>query len=529
MRFKQRSEAGRLLAQALKNYKDKNVVVYALPRGGVITAVEIARFLHAPLDLIIIRKVGHPQQPEYAIAAVAEDGHLLGSERELATVNQRWLKQEIAKQRKEARRRREAYLSNKPEIPATGKIAILVDDGVATGLTMRVAILELKHRHPEKIIVAVPVAPLSTANLLKAEAGEIVALEIPADKNYLGAVGAYYEDFSQVEDAEVITALKCYEAELSAAHNTFSQTTLSAALAPILFVFPYYHSMAEKLVQIFRMNLGKFTAEHFANGELTICIDNTVQSKVCIVLGATIPPEINLVTFLLLCHTLKKEQAGKIIALLPYLAYSRQDKNEPQKSYAAEFMRQLFEASGINELVTVDVHNEWIERLFSIPLVSLSPAKIFAQAILEQSLQDATIVAPDKGAIKRCETVIKELGIKSAVTYVNKTRTATGVTHGEIHGNVGSRAVIIDDILDTGETLLSCCQKLIEQGTAEIYIMVTHGLFTGEKWQRLWDLKVKHIYCTDTIPLPAQIISEKISTLATTALIASYFKEKVKC
>lgn len=214
MHFKNRTEVGRLLAKELKKYKDKDVVVYAIPRGGVVIGVEVARELHAPLDLIITRKIGHPNQPEYAIAAIAENGHIVGEEDELKLVDQEWLQEEIEKQRKEAKRRREKYLQGKAEIPVVGKIAILVDDGIATGLTIRVGIMELKHRHPAEIVVAVPVVPKSTAALLKNESGgEVVSLDTPSDDVFLGAVGGYYDEFFPVEDEEVIAMLKAYDKE----------------------------------------------------------------------------------------------------------------------------------------------------------------------------------------------------------------------------------------------------------------------------------------------------------------------------
>ncbi len=214
MRFADRHDAGRRLAAVvLAKYRGSDVVVYALPRGGVVTGFEIARSLGAPLDLIITRKIGHPLQPEYAIAAVGEDGSMLGTERELEAIDAHWLEEEKKRQQKEIKRRHEVYLGGREAIPAEGKIAILVDDGIATGLTMRVGILELKHRHPKKIIVAVPVAPASTADLIRSEADELVALDIPADGEYLGAVGAYYDDFQQVEDEEVISLINRCEQE----------------------------------------------------------------------------------------------------------------------------------------------------------------------------------------------------------------------------------------------------------------------------------------------------------------------------
>lgn len=209
--FRNRTEAGKLLAEKLKKYKNKDVVVYALPRGGVMTAIEVAKFLHAPLDLVITRKISHPYNPEYAIAATAENGHIVGNRRELLQVDEDWLEEEIEKQRQEAARRREKYLHGRKMISPAGKIAILIDDGVATGLTLRVGILELNHRNPKKIIVAVPIVPKSTAAIIKSEADELITLAVPSDSEFMGAVGAYYEDFRQVSDEEVITILNDYE------------------------------------------------------------------------------------------------------------------------------------------------------------------------------------------------------------------------------------------------------------------------------------------------------------------------------
>ena len=208
MYFKDRKDAGEKLAHILKKYKDKNVVIYALPRGGVVTAKEISRYLHAPLDLIITRKIGHPESPEYAIAATAENGYILGEEGEIESLGREWLEKEMEKEKLEAKRRREKYLQGRETIDVKGKIAILVDDGIATGLTMRVAIMELKHRNPKKIVVAIPVIPTRTAEILSKEADEVVALDIPPENEFLGAVGAYYNEFSQISDDEVIEILK---------------------------------------------------------------------------------------------------------------------------------------------------------------------------------------------------------------------------------------------------------------------------------------------------------------------------------
>lgn len=181
--FKDRVEAGRKLAGFFDHINGKNAVVYALPRGGVVVGTEIAKAIHAPLDLIITRKIGHPYNPEYAIGAITE------------------------KQTQEARRRREVYLGKKPPISSKGKIAVLVDDGIATGLTMKAALKELQmHLHPAKIIIAVPVAPKDTVDELEKMGVEV--LSIITTKEFLGAIGAYYQDFAPVEDQDVIRIMK---------------------------------------------------------------------------------------------------------------------------------------------------------------------------------------------------------------------------------------------------------------------------------------------------------------------------------
>lgn len=206
MRFHNRIDAGRKLAALLGKYKNRNAVVYALPRGGVPVAKEVADALSCPLDLIIVRKIGHPMNPEYALGAVAEDGFLVVNEEELAKVDRKWSEAEMQKQMQEARRRRELYLQGKKPITAKGKIAIIVDDGIATGSTMLVAVKKVKQEKPAKIVVAVAVSPQDTAQRFSREVDEFVAVTIP--EFFWGAIGYYYDDFSQVSDEEVMAILK---------------------------------------------------------------------------------------------------------------------------------------------------------------------------------------------------------------------------------------------------------------------------------------------------------------------------------
>lgn len=211
MRFKDRTDAGRKLAQALDSYANQDGVVYALPRGGVVLGVEVARALRMPLDLLIPRKLGHPLQPEYAIGAVVESGEMVVNQWEVSRVDPQWFKHEVEAERHEARRRRELYLGGRAPAAVQGKVAIIVDDGIATGLTMEVAIRDARHRAPGRLVVAVPVAPPETVERLAREVDEFVVLD--RSPYYLGAVGAYYDYFAQVSDDEVVALLRSMTAE----------------------------------------------------------------------------------------------------------------------------------------------------------------------------------------------------------------------------------------------------------------------------------------------------------------------------
>lgn len=201
MIFENRQQAGRLLAEALKEYAGKEVLVLALPRGGVVLGYEVAKALGAPLDLVITKKISHPLDPEYALCAVAEEGEPLCSEDAAEKMGREWLEDAALTVRREIRRRREAYCGNRPSPDIRGKAVIVVDDGIATGLTMMAAIQEVRSHEPKELIVAIPVTPGDTARRLEALADRLVSLKI--DEAYLGYVGAYYMDFSQVEDEEV--------------------------------------------------------------------------------------------------------------------------------------------------------------------------------------------------------------------------------------------------------------------------------------------------------------------------------------
>lgn len=206
MIFRDRKEAGRLLAKKLLSYEVENPVVFAIPRGGVIVAYEVAKELNCPLTLVIPRKIGAPYNPELAIGAIAPDGQMILNEELVKSleVSEDFLQKESEKQVKESERRQRVYGVQEFE-NLQGKTAIVVDDGIATGYTALAAVRYLETKKPEKVILAVPVAPPETVNWLKREVDEVVVLDTPV---WFSAVGQFYENFEQVSDEEVLAVLK---------------------------------------------------------------------------------------------------------------------------------------------------------------------------------------------------------------------------------------------------------------------------------------------------------------------------------
>jgi putative phosphoribosyl transferase len=208
MPFADRRDAGRQLAHALRRYKSEGVVVLALPRGGVPVAAEVAEALSAPLDLILVRKIGVPFQPELAMGAVVDGAAPLivrnedviamtrVGEAEFNTI----CEQELA----EIERRRKRYLGDRERVDVAGRVVIVVDDGIATGATTRAALRATRARKPKTLVLAVPVAPTDSLAAMKEEADAVVCLE---DHESFGAIGYYYDDFRQTSDQEVIDIL----------------------------------------------------------------------------------------------------------------------------------------------------------------------------------------------------------------------------------------------------------------------------------------------------------------------------------
>lgn len=207
MLFEDRADAGRRLAGRLARYADERPVVFALPRGGVPVGAEVSRSLDAPLEVIVSRKLGAPGQPEFGIGAVAPGGVRVLNERAVRAlgIGEDYLEWVSARESAEAARRLRLFRGDRPYPDLNGRTAILVDDGLATGVTARAALLALRRLRPRRLVLAVPVCAPQTAEMLRPETDDLIYLLAPPD---LEAVGLWYRTFDQVPDEEVIRLLE---------------------------------------------------------------------------------------------------------------------------------------------------------------------------------------------------------------------------------------------------------------------------------------------------------------------------------
>lgn len=207
MLYKDRKDAGRQLAEKLKKYINENPIIIALPRGGVVVGYEVSKILHAPLDVVVPRKIGSPFNPEFGIGAIAPNGVCILDDESVkfTGISELQLFEVIEKETVEMNRRTNLYRKDCAPLDFTDKTIIVVDDGIATGVSTKAAVLSIKKMNPRKIVLAVPVCPLNTEEKFKKDVDEFMCLNESPD---FYAVGAFYLDFDQISDFEVIDLLQ---------------------------------------------------------------------------------------------------------------------------------------------------------------------------------------------------------------------------------------------------------------------------------------------------------------------------------
>jgi ribose-phosphate pyrophosphokinase len=290
----------------------------------------------------------------------------------------------------------------------------------------------------------------------------------------------------------------------------------------ILFTFERHAYLAPSILNLPGNIEGGFSISRFPNGELSVRLETSVTNKACIVLGNITPDDETLLAFALLCDTLDRHGSYSVVACIPYLGYARQDTFKKGESLAAAWVGRLLDASGIRSIVTIEPHSPQVQELFPMPAVALSAVKDLVRECAGHLGPEVTVVAPDSGAVPRAEAFASAAGILRPVVRFEKTRSHEGVTVSGPSGPVGPKAVIVDDMIDTGRTLLAVVRKMREHGVEDIIIAVTHGLFTGAGWQELWQMGVRHIWCTDSVPQTPD--DRRITVVSVGGILSNYFR-----
>lgn len=274
-------------------------------------------------------------------------------------------------------------------------------------------------------------------------------------------------------------------------------------------------------------HLGELEVTPFSDGEFQPIFKESVRGATVYILQSTIPPADNLMELLLTIDAAKRASADKVIAVIPYFGWARQDrKDRPRVAIGAKLVANLLRAAGADRVMTCDLHADQIQGFFDIPVDHVYASKVFIPYIQKKRFKDLAIAAPDVGGAKRANAYAKALSTKAedcGVVLCHKTRARANVVAeikaiGEVEGK---NIIIVDDMIDTAGTLCKAAEVLLEKGAKSVRACATHGLLSGPAIQRIHDSCLEEVYITDTIPHPELKGDPKIKVVSMTEVFAS--------
>ncbi|HEU4495114.1 MAG TPA: ribose-phosphate pyrophosphokinase [Rubrobacteraceae bacterium] len=290
-----------------------------------------------------------------------------------------------------------------------------------------------------------------------------------------------------------------------------------------------YPALAEKIAERLDVELNRVELIEFPNGELYARYLESVRgADMFIVQSLCDPVNKNLMQLLIMIDAAKRASAKRIVAVIPWYAYSRQDrKTKPREPITARLVANMIQAAGAERVMTMDLHSGQIEGYFTFPVDHLTAMHTFVDYFVEAGFRDAddaVVVAPDTGEVKVAKQLAGHLRLPWAI--VNKMRyrpDESEVTHviGEVEGK---RAIMIDDVIATGGTLINAAERLVAGGATEVYAAATHGEFSGQAYRRIEDSLIREVVVTDTLPLKEGEPRSKIRTLTIAPILASTIK-----
>ena len=278
--------------------------------------------------------------------------------------------------------------------------------------------------------------------------------------------------------------------------------------------------MAEKVCEKLGCPLGNMNIQYFADGEFVVSYEESIRGCEVYLVQSTFPNSDNLLELLLMIDAAKRASARKVIPVIPYFGWARQDrKDKPRVSIGAKLIADLLSTAGIDRVITLDLHADQIQGFFDVPVDHLLASSIFLPYIQSMKLEDLVIASPDVGGSKRASSYAKYLGVDLVLCHKQRAK-ANVVESMKIIGDVqGKNVIILDDMVDTAGTITKAADLMIENGALSVPAFASHGVLSDPATERIEKSKLTAIYFTDSIPLKKE--SEKIKVLSVADLIAN--------
>lgn len=275
------------------------------------------------------------------------------------------------------------------------------------------------------------------------------------------------------------------------------------------------HYLGEKICASLNAPLGKINIQHFADGEFSVSYEESIRGNVVYLIQSTFPNSDNLMELLLMIDAAKRASASKIIAVIPYFGWARQDrKDKPRVSIGAKLIADLLSVAGIERLITMDLHADQIQGFFNVPVDHLYASTIFIPYIKSLNLDNLVIAAPDVGGSKRASTYSKYLDVPLVLCHKTRER-ANVVGEMRVIGDVkGKNVIIIDDLVDTAGTLTKAAGIMMDQGALSVRAIASHGVLSDPATQRVEDSVLSELIITDSIPFTKTSAKVKVLSIA---------------
>ena len=275
-----------------------------------------------------------------------------------------------------------------------------------------------------------------------------------------------------------------------------------------------------------KYHLGASEVTQFGDGECVPSFTDSVRGATVFILQSTFPPTENLMELLLTIDAAKRASADKVIAVMPYFGWARQDrKDKPRVSIGAKLVANLIKAAGVDRIMTCDLHADQIQGFFDIPVDHIYASKVFIPYLKSLNLDNLAIAAPDMGGAKRANAYAKELACPVIICHKSRERANVVASITAIGDVEGKNIVIVDDMIDTAGTLTKAADILMDKGACSVRACATHAVLSGPAYERIAASKLSEVFVTDTIPLNPKADTSKIKVVSMTSTFASVIRK----